>query len=124
MTLALYVIVPVMGSSTPAAARPALLDENPNCGESNGVFFVSNAAFPDDNTEYTGSNCGVPVARFLPRTWRNGKLKKPLAASDPDHALWAGLGIVAHVAHVHDLDLEILEGPALLAVKPELQIIN
>jgi hypothetical protein len=57
----------VIASFTPAAARPALLDENPSCGEPNGVFFVSKAAFLDEKARHTGSNCGVSVARFLPR---------------------------------------------------------
>jgi hypothetical protein len=55
----------VIASSSPAG-RPALLDENPSCGELNGVFFVSKSAFPDENARHTGSNCGVSVARFLP----------------------------------------------------------
>jgi hypothetical protein len=54
------------------------------------------------------------------RVWRNGKLKKPSAVSGHDYTLRAWLGIVPHVAHVHDLDLEILERPASRAAKPEL----
>jgi hypothetical protein len=70
-----------IASSSPAG-RPALLDENPSCGELNGVFFVLKSAFPDDNARHGGSNCGVSVARFLPSEAKQSRTKSLMLLLD------------------------------------------
>jgi hypothetical protein len=71
----------VIASSSPAG-RPALLDENPSCGELNGVFFVSKSAFSEENARHTGSNFGVSVASFLPSEAKQSMAKSPMLPMD------------------------------------------